>query len=337
MGDYRYGGFSNDQLANYLGISVPELQMIQEVMQGGTASPGSVEQAMKFAGETGGGPMGGQNRLENILLGIQNIQTHPLGSQHKGFNPTDLLANFATMGGYGLAKNLAKGDYLNAINSPGIGGSIQGLGNEIQPGLGNSLAMKANISGVGAGLGAMAFGGGEAAAGGATGAGPSAASGSNIPYLVDPTGATAQMVVEGAGGALPGATLTPGALEAGLASGAIGGVAAGGSNLGAAGLGSFAANQLAGMFAPSGGGEGAAATAPRPGMPMQTPQRPSGSPSGSEMDSPGLGSIQPPFAPELKGGSKGKQKAIANVNDLQGREDAAMAALHGFTGHFPYA
>ena len=333
MGDYRYGGFSNQELANYLGISVPELQMIQEVMQGGATSPGSMEQAMKFAGETGGGPMGGQNRLDNIMRGIENIQQHPLGSHYKGFNPTNLLANFATGGLYGLGTNLAKGDIINAANSPGIGGSIQGLGNEIQPGLGNSLALKANISGVGAGLGAMAFGGGEAAAGGATGAGPSAASGSNIPYLVDPSGATSQMVIEGAGGALPGATLTPGALETSLASGALSGSVggAGGSNLGAAGLGAFAAQQLAGMFAPQ-GGDGGAPTQGAMGAPG-TPQQPrsGGSPSGSEMDTPGAGFIDPAYIKRQKGGKN--SRGISDQGDLsQQQQDAQMAALYGFTG-----
>src|SRR3990167_1311861 len=99
-GDARYGGFTNEQIAQYLGISVPEVQAIQQVIEGQYATPESIAIAQQFAGESGGGPMGRANRLDNILAGLSNLEQHPLGSKHHGFNPTSLLANIGTGGLY---------------------------------------------------------------------------------------------------------------------------------------------------------------------------------------------------------------------------------------------
>ena len=62
MGDVRYGGMTNEQLANYLGIDVHSLQMFQEVTQG-NATPADIALLQQWAGQSGGGPMGGANRL----------------------------------------------------------------------------------------------------------------------------------------------------------------------------------------------------------------------------------------------------------------------------------
>ena len=52
-GDWRYGGFDNPQLAAYLGVSVPEVQMLQELMQGqGTVQDMAL--AQQFAGQKHG-------------------------------------------------------------------------------------------------------------------------------------------------------------------------------------------------------------------------------------------------------------------------------------------
>lgn len=331
-----YYGFDNAALSSYLGIPIQEVQRLQQVLPefSGMVQQSGIPQSeidqdyallQRYAGESGGGPMGGANRLDNILAGLNYLAGHPEGSKHHGFNPTDLIGNLATYGLYGAGKglvNAAQGNtgagFNEAINSPGIGGTIRESGNAIEPGLGTGLALKANLAGAGAGLGAMVFGGGAAAGG---------AGGENfVPY----EGAyTAQPFTEATGQWLPFAgnfTDVP------FTPGAAGAAGAGSSLLGPA-AGAFLANQAAGLFAPGGGGggEGPMATAPRLGQSTALPQKPAGAPSGSELDTPGAGYIDPAYIKRQKGGKN--SRGISDQGDLsQQQNDARMASLYGFSG-----
>ena len=335
-GDYRFGNFSNEDMASFMGLSIPQIQMLQEVLYpqytGHAPGQDSIQYAMDLAGQqSGGGPGGGgANRLEDTIRAFEYLTQHPVGSKHHGFNPTDLIGNLATFGLYGAGKglyNAAQGNVgsgLNeAINSPGIGGAIRSAGNQIEPGLGSSLAMKANLAGAGAGLGAMAFGGGQAAAGG---------TGGYVPP-VEGMSATDSAAYFGfqdapqAFGMNAGYQLGP---DAALGAGIGAGAEAGNNFLGPA-VGSLAANQLAGLFAPQGGGGGGALPAQQ-AMPAQ--QR-GGAPSqaalgGDGGDVPGVGYIDPAYIKRQKGGKN--SPGIANQQDLSNPQDQQMAALYGFTG-----
>ena len=335
-GDYRYGGMTNEQMANYLGISVPELQMVQEVIQGGAMSPGSMEQAMKFAGETGGGPMGGQNRLENIYRGIENIQQHPLGSRYKGFNPTSILANIATGGLYGVGKGLTSGDPMTMAAAgvvPMSPGGIAPINTELRGPESTLIAAGGALAGAGLAGGLspdlIASGGfGTAEAGGAAagGAGGAAAGGESlVPFTGNYTDAAA-----------PGqwTPFTGNFTDVPFNPSAVGGVGAGTGGFGGGpleqGLGALAAQQIGGMFAPQGGG--GMPGSPQLGAPgAATPQRPGGAPSGSELDTPGAGYIDPAYIKRQKGGKN--SRGISDQGDLsQQQQDARMAALYGFSG-----
>ena len=373
-GDYRYGGMTNDQMANYLGISVPELQMIQEVIQGGDMSPGSMEQAIKFAGETGGGPMGGQNRLENIYRGIQNIQQHPLGSKvSRGGSLTDALLGALSVVGTAGMYDFQKGRFSVPFSSSHMRNLAGGIGdvytagqfhNDIERGLDTPEARLAGtISGIGAGaltgyalagagagpeVAAEAGGAAGASQGGAAGASGGAFSSAPLTGAYAPAASTApgafyggidtgvSGISGGLSGAAPAGAGAGGAFGGSLApsfaeAGSLGaGVAGGMSPWQGALLGAGAVNAM-GMFAPGGGGEGEAATAPRPGMPMQTPQKPAGAPSGSELDTPGAGYIDPAYIKRQKGGKN--SRGISDQGDLsQQQQDAKFAALYGFSG-----
>lgn len=321
-GDYRYGGFSNQELANYLGISVPELQMVQQVVEGQYVTPESMAQAQKFAGESGGGPMGGANRLENIMRGMGYIQEHPLGSKHHGFNPVSSLANFATGGLYGVGKGLASGDPLQAAAAgaaPLSPGGIAPINTEFRGPQSTLISAAAPAIGYGIGEAASAF---------STPLGPE-----GIPYLTDSGGFAGQQVLidPATGGALPGAGLTPDQLTGLAGAGASGQPGGGTSGLGETALGLTAAQQLAGMLTPQGGGGGMPG-APSVGAPgAATPQRPGGAPSGSELDTPGAGFIDPAYIKRQKGGKN--SRGISDQGDLsQQQQDAKFAALYGFSG-----
>lgn len=338
-GDYRFGGMTNDQMANYLGISVPELQMIQEVMQGDAISPGSIEQAQKFAGDTGGGPMGGANRLDNILRGIANIQQHPLGSKHHGFNPTDILANFATGGLYGLGKGLASGDPMQigaALSNPTSPGGTAQINTELRGPTSTLIGSGATLATAGL---AGAFG-----SGGGIFVPENAVSG------IDPaTGNPAYMIKSAEGiSYIPMGEATPGAFYTGPVTGALAGSGdlsgpatgnigpsgtAGGSGLSETAFGLAAANQLGNMLTPQGGGTPAPGPMAMPPAQAGTQQqpRPGGSPSGSEMDTPGAGFIDPAYIKRQKGGKN--SRGISDQGDLsQQQNDAKFAALYGFSG-----
>lgn len=319
MGDYRYGGFSNEQLAQYLGISVPELQMIQEVISGGYMSPGSMDQAMKFAGESGGGPLGGANRLENIIKGIENIQQHPIGSKIGSFNPLSTLANIGTGGLYGVGKGLTSGDPLQAAAAGAAPLSPAGIA-PINTEFRGPVSTLASAAG---GLASAGLAG--AFAGPAVGP-------EGIPYLTDPSGMAGQQVLidPATGGALPGAGLTPDQLTGLAATGSVP-AQGGGSGFGETALGLSAAQALAGALTPQGGGAGAPIGTPALSGATGTQARPGGAPSGSEMDTPGAGYIDPAYIKRQKGGKN--SRGISDQGDLsQQQYDAKMASLYGFSG-----
>lgn len=341
-----YYGFNNQDLLGYLGagLTMQQLQQLQEIlpqfsgMVNQNAIPQSSQQAdydllRQLSSQGGGGPMGGANTLENISAGLDYLAGHPKGSKHQGFNPTNLLANFATGGLYGVGKGAMK-----AINTGKVGAGVAdaaasyGLaGSVLQPTVGteNSLKLQALVSAGAlgaAGPGAFSTSGFGAAAEGAS---PYYAGAGGVMDL----GPGAMVGVDSAGNPLyQGATaFGKGAMTAEQAS--------------AAGIPSLTAGGIAGM---SGGGDAGAAlgvSAAKQGMdllgggsPLSMPQmgaRPAGPFGGggpSQAQLAAMGAQQSEahrgLAPNFQNRMAGKQEqpGLANSQDL------SLAALYGLGG-----
>jgi len=324
-GDARYGGFSNQDLSNYLGIPVQQVQMLQELLQGhGTQADYGL--AQQFAGQSGGGPMGGTNRLDNILKGLEHLQAHPAGSHYHGFNPTDLIANVATGGLYGAGKAALSGITGKENLFDAAKGGLNQLGpwgssTYNIPGMGPQIAQTGNLIGAGAGLGGGGLGALKPTGFGAAGE----VGGSSLPFLTDAAGNAGMNVVFDpiTGAAGPGAGITPagyaaGEGGAGLAAGMVG---PGGSPLGGASFGQGLA-----QFMGAGGVPGQAL--PPPGM----PSGPASAQGLTPAQRASLGAQQSEahkgLAPRWEARMKGSQEqpGLANPQDL------SLAALYGLGG-----
>ncbi len=326
-----YYGFNNADVAAYLGIPVQQLQMLQEIMPqyAQTLGPGAqagVSQAsqqadwalaQQYAGESGGGPMGGSNRLQNIDLGLNYLAQHPKGSRTSGFDIGGLLANIGTGGLYGLGTGLmgAAGsgklsDVLGAANNLGIYGSA------VNP-INKQAALAGNVAGLGAGIG------------GALGSAGSSTSGfgSATPSALDPAyfgfepGTLAQAGTSEFGqfaGGIPSAGMIGSPAPALLTP-----LTVGMGNTGAL-MGAQGAQQLMGMFGgapgmPSMPGGQTTAGIRSQGLSPQQIQA-----MGAEQSGPAPKAIDPPFLARMT--QKREQPGLASPQDL------SMASLYGLGG-----
>lgn len=334
-----YYGFQNPELAAYLGIPVQQLQMLQEILPqfSGMVNQNAIGQqslssdydlARQLASTGGGGPMGGANTLENIQGGLNYLAQHPKGSKHSGFNPTNLLANVATGGLYGVGKGA-----LKAINEGKVGaGAADALasyglaGSVLQPTVGtqNSLKLQALISAGAlgaAGPGAFSTSGFGAAAEGAGTAGYGAGAGAVSPYYFgfEPETIAAQGVGEFGqfAGGVPAAGMAGGPAAA-LAASSGGGQAGAMLGLSAGKQGLELLGGASPLSMPQGGAQMAGTSGGGAG-----PSQAQLAAMGAQQSEAHRG-LAPAFQARM--GGKQEQPGLANSQDL------SMAALYGLGG-----